>query len=204
MEMVEDNYRGRISVAAKRYQESLRKGNAGAGKRKKGRKGNHPFAYRKQTANWQKCKFNRCRSPHKESKWKGYCSPNCQKKRTITHSHGFQFDLNHPVRSKWEREYALYLRRIGYIFSEDYKSWEKDGKPPIKLYFYEPKLFVLRGGLRYLPDFYLADIDTWIEVKGYMTTKDKEKIRKFTAEKGKLAIVDSRFFKGRYFKEMKG
>lgn len=31
---------------------------------------------------------------------------------------------------------------------------------------YEPQAFVLRSGKCYAPDFYLPDIDTWLEVKG--------------------------------------
>ena len=44
---------------------------------------------------------------------------------------------------------------------------------------YEPEGFDLGDGLYYLPDFYLPDLDLWIEVKGVMTQKDHQKLEAF-------------------------
>ena len=46
-------------------------------------------------------------------------------------------------------------------------------------YEYEPEGFILEDGTRYLPDFYLPDCDTWVEVKGRMTSEDERKIDLF-------------------------
>lgn len=195
--MVVKYNRSRTSVAAKRYAEALRKKGTSAGSKK----GRHPYAYKKQSGAWRKCRFKRCGTPHKETKYKGCCSVNCQKGRTINKNSGFQFDLGHPVRSGWERKYSMWLRRIGYTFNGNYKKWKEEsilfGRE--KYYFYEPRPFSLRG-ITYLPDFYLSDSDTWIEVKGYMTKKDMEKITKFRATGRRLLVVDGPFFKSKYFK----
>lgn len=45
-------------------------------------------------------------------------------------------------------------------------------------YEYEPEGFDL-DGVYYLPDFWLPDIKTWVEVKGVMRKEDSEKINKF-------------------------
>lgn len=46
-------------------------------------------------------------------------------------------------------------------------------------YVYEPEGFVLSDGTMYLPDFYLPDSDTYVEIKGVMSDKDKHKIEQF-------------------------
>ena len=78
----------------------------------------------------------------------------------------------HWVRSSWEREVAdwFYLNTISYE--------------------YEAKLFDLGDGLRYRPDFHLIATDSWVEVKGYETVKDREKFSKFIAQGHKLFIFD--------------
>ena len=115
---------------------------------------------------------------------------------------GYQFDLGHAVRSGWERKYADWLLKMGFKFHSDYGQWEKAVKRTGKrgnYYFYEPKKFRLRGGLNYLPDFYISKTDTWVEVKGYMSKKDKEKIKKFRLLH-RLLVVDKKFFNSKYFK----
>lgn len=163
----------------------------------------HPWAHRKQAAHWRLCKFNQCKTPHKETKYKGHCSVNCQKRRNVNKRRGYQFDLGHPVRSGWERKYADWLIQMGFKFNPNYKLWETQLKRTAKrgnYYFYEPKKFKLRGGLNYLPDFYISKTDTWVEVKGYMTKKDEEKIRKFIEAGHRLLVVDKKFFNSKYFK----
>lgn len=166
----------------------------------------HPWAHRKQSAQWRKCKFKSCRAPHKESKFKGHCSINCQKRKQVRNDRGYQFDLGHSVRSGWERKYADWLRARGIQ------------------YFYEPKTFSLQGGLRYMPDFFLPScrmvefgvhmhdhngdkvhngsiwLDTWVEIKGYMGPKDREKIEKFRNTGRRLLVLDKIFFNSSYFK----
>ena len=60
------------------------------------------------------------------------------------------------MRSTWEVAYAKYLEanNISYEF--------------------EPKMFILSTGQRYLPDFYLSDTDEWIEIKGWLGRNGKE------------------------------
>ena len=78
----------------------------------------------------------------------------------------------HWVRSTWERAVAdwLFTHEIAYG--------------------YEPCLFDLGGGVRYRPDFHILDNDVWIEVKGFSTPRDQEKMRKFVARGYKLRIFD--------------
>ena len=49
-------------------------------------------------------------------------------------------------------------------------------------YLYEPEGFVLQDGTYYLPDFYLPDIRTFVEVKGVMSKKDLHKIEEFAKD----------------------
>lgn len=44
---------------------------------------------------------------------------------------------------------------------------------------YEPERFYFSDGTSYLPDFYLPKKDTWIEVKGRLSTVDMFKMREF-------------------------
>lgn len=78
---------------------------------------------------------------------------------------GWKEDLQVSVRSGWESNFLRYLN-----FLE--KSWE-----------YEPKTFIfkdeIRGARAYMPDIYLPKENIWIEIKGWMSSKDRSKIRKF-------------------------
>lgn len=49
-------------------------------------------------------------------------------------------------------------------------------------YLYEPEGFRLRDGTYYLPDFYLPELKTWIEIKGVMRGQDFRKIKMFASE----------------------
>jgi DNA-directed RNA polymerase subunit RPC12/RpoP len=64
------------------------------------------------------------------------------------------------MRSSWEVAYAKYLDKQGI-------KW-----------FYESKTFDL-GDTTYTPDFYLPEIDMYIEIKGWMRNKSKDKINIF-------------------------
>lgn len=61
-------------------------------------------------------------------------------------------------RSRLEARWAVFFDKLG-----------------IK-YQYEPEGFELTNGVRYLPDFYLPESDSFFEVKGIMTDKDMGKI----------------------------
>ena len=49
-------------------------------------------------------------------------------------------------------------------------------------YLYEPEGFELRDGSYYLPDFYLPELKTWVEIKGVMRDQDFRKIKMFSSE----------------------
>ncbi|MGW6970371.1 hypothetical protein [Streptomyces sp. NPDC054952] len=66
------------------------------------------------------------------------------------------------VRSRLEADWARTLDGLGIV-------WK-----------YEPELITLPSGIQYLPDFWLPEIGTWLEVKG-PTTPRREK----AAELGK-------------------
>lgn len=71
-------------------------------------------------------------------------------------------------RSTWEANIARYYNYIGI-------KWE-----------YEPKTFVFenvtRGSVSYTPDFYLPEEDKWIEVKGWLDSKSKTKLKRFARQ----------------------
>jgi len=76
-------------------------------------------------------------------------------------------------RSRWEANYARYLRML--VEKGQIKSWE-----------FEPKTFVFvgvtRGQLTYTPDFRITENDgsqVWHEVKGWMDAKSKAKLKRF-------------------------
>jgi len=83
-------------------------------------------------------------------------------------------------RSAWEANIARYYSHLGV-------EWE-----------YEPRVFmfdgITRGIVSYTPDFYLTKEDKWIEVKGWMDSKSKTRLRRFKKyypdEFFKLEIID--------------
>lgn len=101
---------------------------------------------------------------------------------------GKRKDLNDTYfRSSWEANYARYLNLIGV-------KWE-----------YEPKTFIFekikRGTRSYTPDFYLTEEDKWIEIKGWFSSKDKTKLKRFKKyypeEFKKLILVIQNPYKGK-------
>lgn len=94
-------------------------------------------------------------------------------------------------RSKWEYKYAMYLQ------------WLKD-RYLIQDWEHEPQTFwfneIKRGTKSYLPDFKVIKFDgshNWVEVKGYMDSKSKTKIKRFNKyyPEEKLVIIDEKWFK---------
>jgi len=94
-------------------------------------------------------------------------------------------------RSRWEANYARYLESLklkGKIL-----DWE-----------HEPKTFwfldILRGSRSYLPDFKVINLDGthyWVEVKGWMDTRSKTKLKRFAKyyPDEKMEVVQGKWFK---------
>ena len=79
---------------------------------------------------------------------------------------GKRKDLNNIFfRSAWEANIARYYNYLGI-------EWQ-----------FEPKTFIFknisRGSVSYTPDFYLPQLDKWVEVKGWMDNKSKTKLKRF-------------------------
>jgi len=99
------------------------------------------------------------------------------------------FDINGKeifCKSKWEANYALYLDFL--IQKKQIKKWE-----------YEPDIFIFEnikfGTRSYRPDFKIINNDdsiTYHEVKGYMDSKSKTKIKRMAKyyKNIKLIIID--------------
>lgn len=77
---------------------------------------------------------------------------------------GFRDDINHFVRSTWEANFARFLQ----FMKIDYE--------------YEKHRFKLSNDSAYSPDFFIKDSGLFIEIKGYMDDKSKEKIKLFRKE----------------------
>jgi len=81
---------------------------------------------------------------------------------------GIRKDLNKYFRSSWEANYARYL---------NYKNikWE-----------YESKTFFFngykRGPIAYIVDFYLPELDKYVEIKGRHSSKDRTKLKRLKKE----------------------
>jgi len=76
---------------------------------------------------------------------------------------GFREDLEMYFRSSWEANYARLLNQQGV-------AWE-----------YEKDTFELSSGGSYTPDFKI-DTNEYIEIKGWLTSKAKEKLKLFKSE----------------------
>ena len=96
---------------------------------------------------------------------------------------GKRKDLNDTYfRSSWEANIARYYNYLGI-------KWE-----------YEPKTFIFtnitNGSVSYTPDFYLPEEDRWIEVKGWMDSKSKTKLKRFKKqypkEYSKLTLIQEK------------
>lgn len=55
-------------------------------------------------------------------------------------------------------------------------------------YVYEPEGFEFEDGTKYLPDFYLPELEAWFEVKGVMSEKDEHKIRLLVENSGNKEV----------------
>lgn len=78
---------------------------------------------------------------------------------------GYRKDLKQYFRSKIEANVARYYRYTGQLYIYEYKEFEFKG--------------IKRGSRFYKPDFYLPVWDGWVEVKGWLRSADKTKLRRF-------------------------
>lgn len=69
---------------------------------------------------------------------------------------------------------------IGFLLENLYIKWE-----------YEPRWFLLENGQTYLPDFFLPELNTWIEGKGIITEMSKEAMREFVKNRNTEIILIS-------------
>lgn len=86
---------------------------------------------------------------------------NCTKANNKHKWHYIKNGIKIKMRSGYEVMYAM-------VLDKENIQWE-----------YEPKRFKLSKGITYLPDFYLIDEDLWIDVKGRVTEKNKNKYKLF-------------------------
>ena len=93
---------------------------------------------------------------------------------------GWRKDIGHYCRSTWEANIARTL------------IYDKVN------YYYEPKRFYFNG-FTYLPDFYIPELDWWIEVKGYLDETAKKKINAFKSLGLNLFIISKEEYQN--FKE---
>ncbi len=93
-------------------------------------------------------------------------------------------------RSRWEANLGFYMQ------------WQKQRKMIID-WEHEPKTFwfegIKRGCVSYLPDFKIINLDGshyWVEVKGFMDSKSKTKIRRFKKyfPQEHLRVLDSKWY----------
>jgi hypothetical protein len=96
-------------------------------------------------------------------------------------------------KSLWEYNYACYLQFLKE--KKSIKDWEYE---PIRFSYKE---HYERGPYDYLPDYRVTHLDgstEWHEVKGYMNSKSRSKIKRFEKhfkEEGIVLIIDKEFFK---------
>lgn len=117
----------------------------------------------------------------------GTLNPNNTRKNPYSRARGGKrSDLdNIYFRSRWEANVARF-----YNFMKI--KWE-----------FEPKTFyfkdIKRGCVSYTPDFYLPEEDRWVEVKGWMDSKSKTKLKRFKKyfpeESARLEIIMQKEYK---------
>lgn len=78
---------------------------------------------------------------------------------------------NKAFRSSWEVEFIKWC-------NEKHILWK-----------YEPKVFILENEQLYIPDFYLQELDIWIEIKGYMDERSKIKCNLFKKIRDNYLII---------------
>lgn len=93
-------------------------------------------------------------------------------------------------RSKWENNYARYLELLK--INGQIVDWQ-----------YEPKTFyfegIRRGAVSYKPDFAVVHQDKsieWVEVKGYLSPRDKTKLKRFKEQfpEEEIKVIEKTWF----------
>jgi hypothetical protein len=97
---------------------------------------------------------------------------------------GFREDIGINVRSNWEANFVRIVNLYKILFE------------------FEPTVFafpIKRGTKGYTPDFFLQQTNEWIEIKGYLDTKSKTKLKRFKRyypeEFKKLICIISKYSK---------
>lgn len=107
------------------------------------------------------------------------CSNSCGARRRVgkikrsatVSQHGYREDIGHPVRSSWEANVARWLVAKGYTYQ------------------YEQQTFHYKD-FSYTPDFYINELDLYLEVKGVWREREVLKTNVFAQEHPNIAIVD--------------
>lgn len=97
---------------------------------------------------------------------------------------GFRIDIQLNVRSNWEANFVRVLNGYDIKFE------------------FEPTVFsfpIKRGTKGYTPDFFINKTGEWVEIKGYLDTKSKVKLKRFKRyypkEFEKLICIISKYSK---------
>lgn len=101
-----------------------------------------------------------------------YCSRECKKKYSISISKIYEY-RGHKMRSSWELAFAQYLDNMGYI-------WQ-----------HEPETFHTSYGF-YTPDFWVEDLNSYVEVKGFFRKDAKHKFDEFS-QKHPIILADKEY-----------
>ena len=80
---------------------------------------------------------------------------------------------NINMKSKLETKFAYFLDLL-------FIKWE-----------YEPRQFLLSNGIPYIPDFYLPELKTWIETKGFIEENNKKISERFVRDNQEPLILIS-------------
>jgi hypothetical protein len=114
----------------------------------------------------------------KKNKHTGKDSPNFGKRLPYAGGRGKRSicEAGYEVLSSYERKFSdgLYSRGIKHN--------------------YEPQRFYF-GNYSYLPDYYIPELDLWIEIKGYITSKNIIQHRMFIKTGHNLIVLGGEFFK---------
>ena len=78
---------------------------------------------------------------------------------------GYREDLKQYFKSKMEANIARYYRYTGVLYIYEYQEFEFKG--------------IKRGSRFYKPDFFLAVVNQWVEVKGWFRKSDKTRLKRF-------------------------
>jgi len=104
-----------------------------------------------------------------------YCSRKCSDRfKIVISKHILYKDIK--FRSSWEVKYAQYLDSLGY-------SWK-----------YEPEAFETPVGY-YTPDFWVQDINSYVEVKGFFRDQNAKEKFDYFGTKYPIVLVNKEWFK---------